>query len=199
MSRFLHCVLTGCAGLALACAGARPPVAGHASSLPTPATVPDVAFMQGMIGHHAQAIAMTRLVAARTAASDLRALAGRIDASQREEIALIARWLRARGHAVPDTAHVMMGHQAAGDSLVPGMLTAAQLRELEASRGAEFDRRFLKAMIAHHEGALTMVQRLLAAAGERDPEVYRFAADVDADQRAEIARMRRLLVARGGR
>lgn len=186
-------------GFAAACAGASAPVTGGTPPAARPSASPDVAFMQGMVAHHAQAITMTRLVSARTTAADVRALAGRIEASQRDEIALIERWLRARGQAVPDTTHAMAGHHAVADSLMPGMLTAERMRELADARGPVFERRFLAAMIAHHEGAVAMVQRLLASGGERDPEVYRFAADVDADQRAEIARMRRLLTARGER
>lgn len=154
--------------------------------------------MQGMIGHHAQALAMTRLVSARTTSGDIRILAERIAVSQREEIGLMERWLRARGHAVPDTTHLAMGHHVPGDSLMPGMLSADEMRVLESARGDAFDRDFLTLMIRHHEGALTMVRHLLASpGGGQDPEAFRFASDVDADQRAEIARMRRMLSARG--
>jgi hypothetical protein len=74
------------------------------------------------------------------------------------------------------------------------MLTAAELARLAAARGDAFDRLFLTYMIRHHEGALTMVGRLLATPGAaHEPETFGFASDVDADQRAEIARMRALL------
>jgi uncharacterized protein (DUF305 family) len=49
-------------------------------------------------------------------------------------------------------------------------------------------------MIQHHQGALTMVDQLLGTAGAaKDPLIFQFAADVHADQSAEIDRMRRLL------
>ena len=154
----------------------------------------DVAFMHGMIAHHAQALAMADLAAARTTARDVRTLAERIAVSQREEIALMQQWLRTRGHAPPSHDPTRHAH---GDTLMPGMLTAPEMRILEDARGDAFDRAFLTLMIRHHQGALTMVERLLASpGGTRDPEIHRFAADVDADQRAEIARMRRLLAAR---
>jgi uncharacterized protein (DUF305 family) len=77
---------------------------------------------------------------------------------------------------------------------MPGMLTPAQLAELAAARGAAFDRLFLEDMIRHHEGALTMVARLLATPGAaQSPDTYGFVSDVDTDQRAEIARMKALL------
>jgi uncharacterized protein (DUF305 family) len=181
--------------LASACGRASP------SPPPAPAVVeaapPDVAFMQGMIGHHAQALFMTRLVPSRSHAADVRTLAERIAVSQREEIALMRRWLAARAHQVPDTTHLAQGHDMPGHRM-PGMLTGDELRELAAARGDAFDRLFLELMIRHHEGALTMVSQLLRSpGGGQDPEAWRFAADVDADQRAEIARMRRMLAARG--
>ena len=155
--------------------------------------------MQGMIAHHAQALFMTRLATTRSRARDLLTLSERIAASQREEIRLMERWLRARGQAVPDTTHIVQGHDMPGHRM-PGMLTAGELRQLEAARGEAFDRLFLAFMIRHHEGALAMVAELLARpGGGQDPEAYRFAAEVDADQRAEIARMRRMLDARGAR
>ena len=77
---------------------------------------------------------------------------------------------------------------------MPGMLTAEELARLEQARGEEFDRLFLELMIRHHEGALVMVGELFAAPGAgQDPEVFRLAMDVDADQRAEIRRMQAML------
>jgi uncharacterized protein (DUF305 family) len=65
---------------------------------------------------------------------------------------------------------------------------------LSKSSGAEFEKLFLKDMIRHHQGALSMVASLLGTTGSaQEPEVFRFAAEVDSDQRAEIARMSALL------
>lgn len=154
-------------------------------------TPADVHFMQGMIDHHAQAIVMAAMIPSHTNRSDLQALGERITVSQRDEIASMRRWLRARhedttSHAMPDMPDMRM----------PGMLTAAELAQLERSRGAEFTRMFLTFMIRHHEGAITMVTNLFATqGGGQDSEIFRFASDVEADQRAEIARMRALLTA----
>ncbi len=161
----------------------------------------DVRFVQQMIGHHAQALTMTALVPARSGREDVRRVAERIEITQRDEIALMRRWLRDRGEAAPDSGGAHHGHhppagtgQAAdsgGHAGMPGMLTAAELARLAAATGAEFDRLFLEYMIRHHEGALAMVAELLATPGAgQEVEIFRLVSDVDADQRAEIRRMR---------
>lgn len=145
-----------------------------------------------MLAHHAQALVMTELVPTRTTRDDLRMLAERIDVSQQDEIATMQRWLQARGEDVPsmDAEHAAAGHHA----MMPGMLTRAELDRLAASSGAAFNRLFLEFMIRHHEGALVMVSELFAAQGSgQEPELFSLASDIDADQRADIMRMRRLL------
>ena len=149
----------------------------------------DVRFMQGMIGHHAQAVEMVALVATRTASEDLRRLALRIEVSQKDEMLMMREWLTRRGEPLPDPhAH----HMAHGQ--MPGMLTAEQMSQLAAARGAAFDRLFLAGMIQHHEGALTMVKELFATpGGGQEPDLFDFASDVEADQAMEIARMGAML------
>jgi len=150
----------------------------------------DVLFMQGMIVHHAQALEMAALAPGRAGSEDLRLLATRIDVSQRDEIAMMQQWLTRRGAPVVAAEH----HGDAAHGTMPGMASPEEVRRLAASRGAEFDRLFLELMIRHHEGALVMVAELFATNGAgQEPELFRFASDVDADQRMEIARMRRLL------
>jgi uncharacterized protein (DUF305 family) len=166
-------------------------------------TAADVRFMQGMIGHHAQALAMTALIPGRTDRQDIRLLGQRIEVSQKDEIKMMQQWLKERGQPVPavDAQHqhgaghdMNMPGMAMSDTLMPGMLTAAQLAELASTRGDDFTRLFLKDMIRHHEGALVMVANLLGTtASGQEPEVFRFASEVDTDQRAEIARMVALL------
>ena len=156
-------------------------------------TEADVQFMQGMIGHHAQALAMAELVPNRTTRPDMKLLAERITISQKDEIARMQRWLRSRGEAVPE-ANPHAHHAAGQHEMMPGMLTNEEMTKLEQSTGAEFDRLFLEGMIKHHEGALTMVHELFASpGGGQEPELFRFASDVDADQRAEIRRMQKML------
>ena len=151
-----------------------------------------MAFVQGMIPHHAQALEMTALAPSRTTRADVLTMAGRIEVAQGDEIAWMQRWLRDHAPSAGDAAHG--GHAHHVGHLMPGMLTPDEMAALAASTGADFDRLFLTGMIRHHEGALAMVEELFAAPGAaQDPLVFRFATDVDADQRADIARMRAML------
>ena len=146
--------------------------------------------MQGMIGHHLQAIEMTGLLATRTAHEGLRQLAKRIEISQADEIQLMRDWLKARGAQLPDPH----AHHAAGAELMPGMLTAADMQRLAGAKGEEFDRLFLEFMIRHHDGALIMVEQLFSSAGAgQQSDIFAFASDVEADQRMEIERMSDML------
>jgi len=150
----------------------------------------DIKFMQGMIGHHAQAIDMVAFLPTHTPREDLQLLGQRIDISQRDEIKMMQEWLQARGQQVPGVNAI---HEH-GAVLMPGMLTADEMSRLAAARGAEFDRLFLEGMIKHHEGALTMVKELFATPGAgQDVAIFSFASDVDADQRMEIDRMGAML------
>lgn len=188
MRRFVSRVLPA-AVAALALAPGR--VAGQAPRY-TPA---DVEFMQGMIAHHAQALDMVALVPERTTTESIRLLAQRIDISQRDEIRLMRNWLTERGQAAPDPA-AAPGHHAGGghDMLMPGMLTGEQMAQLAAAKGAEFDRLFLQLMIQHHQGALTMVKTLFGTQGAaQETPTFRYASEVDTDQRFEIERMQKLL------
>ncbi|GIH71370.1 DUF305 domain-containing protein [Sphaerimonospora thailandensis] len=154
-------------------------------------TEADVRFMQGMIEHHAQALRMTALVPGRGTNGDLPLLARRIEISQKDEIGLMRRWLRARLKEVPSVDSAGHGHHGGG--LMPGMLTEEQFAELDRATGAEFDRLFCTYMIQHHTGALRMVERLFADKGGVEPEVYQLASHIDSDQRIEIDRMRKIL------
>ena len=159
---------------------------------PAPHSAADVLFMQGMIPHHAQALEMAAQVAGRTERPEIHLLARRIALSQRDEIDMMQRWLATRNEPAGDEH----AHHAHGDhAYMPGMLTSADMERLAAARHAAFDRLFIEYMIRHHEGALIMVTDLFKAPeGGQEPELYQFAAHVEADQQMEIARMRRLLV-----
>jgi uncharacterized protein (DUF305 family) len=167
----------------------------------THATLPqrsqaDVAFMQGMIMHHAQAVEMTALISSHTENKDLRLLGARISSSQSSEIRLMKRWLAARGERISMTLAEMSGMDMSHASmhLMPGMLTPEQMAALRKASGAEFDRLFLTGMIQHHGGALTMVKDLFDTAGAgQDAELFNFATDADNSQRAEIRIMESML------
>jgi uncharacterized protein (DUF305 family) len=151
-----------------------------------------------MIHHHAQALAMTALVPSRTTREQIRLLAQRIEVSQRDEIRLMQHWLESHHEEAPsaDPQSMQHMHHGAGHEMMmmPGMLTDEEMARLAAASGPEFDRLFLQFMIRHHEGALTMVGQLFGTPGAgQNTDIFRVASDVEADQRAEIARMRALL------
>lgn len=152
-------------------------------------TPADVKFMQGMIGHHAQAVEMVALINERTQSEDLKMLGLRIKVSQDDEMDMMRKWLEARGEKVPGPhAH----HEPGG--FMPGMLTPEEMTALANAKGKEFDRLFLMGMIKHHGGAITMVEELFKTPGAgQDGEIFAFASDVDADQRMEIERMGMML------
>ncbi|MEO0690147.1 MAG: DUF305 domain-containing protein [Pseudomonadota bacterium] len=170
-----------------------------ASASYTPA---DVVFMQGMIGHHQQAVEMSRLIKDRTNREELVAIGGRIESSQADEIEFMNGWLSERSektvmvgmdgmdHSSMDhSQHAMVDH-----STMAGMATPEQMAELATLSGVDFDRMFLTLMIAHHEGAITMVDDLLGQPGTAaDPVLFQFVSDIENDQQAEIDKMTALL------
>ena len=151
----------------------------------------DVTFMQDMIPHHNQAVQMAALVADRTNRPELVDVAGRIDVSQADEIDFMQTWLRERGENVPDPTEHQAMHT---DHEMAGMASPEQMAELARAEGTDFDRLFLRLMITHHEGAVTMVEELLEQPGSAyDPVLFQFTTDVTNDQTAEIERMNALL------
>lgn len=195
-----------------ACAGANPP-----TPAPTPATTgavagtagdttvagqhaytaADIHFMSAMIGHHAQAIVISKWAPSHGASQPIQTLAARIINAQQDEIASMQKWLRDRRQSVPEvSAHGIMMDMGGmkHEMTMPGMLTDDQLKQLDQARGKEFDRLFLTFMIQHHRGAVTMVNDLFATNGAaQDITVYKLASDVFADQTTEIDRMQKML------
>ncbi len=175
----------------------------RADSARYPYTDPDVHFMSAMIGHHAQALEMSALAPTHAASPSVRTLAERIINGQQDEIVTMQQWLRDRRKPVPEPARSVSGTAGAGhahhdQALMPGMLTEAQMRELDQARGPEFDRLFLSSMIQHHGGAVAMVKDLFGTPGAaQDETVFKFANDVSVDQSTEIERMEKMLAAAG--
>ena len=157
----------------------------------------DVSFMQGMIPHHEQALVMAELVSERTNQAELGQIAGRIKASQKDEIEFMQSWLADRDEPVSNNDMSMRHSHSdhANGSIMKGMATPEQMAELAAANATAFDRLFLQLMIAHHEGAVEMVENLLDQPGSAyDPVLFEFVGDVKNDQRVEIERMHALLV-----
>lgn len=151
----------------------------------------DVAFMQDMIVHHGQALAMADLVEDRTERDDLPLLAERIIETQEAEIERMTEWLTDRDEDVPDPDD-HEDHHGHADDTMPGMATAEDLDRLSEAEGPAFDRLFLDLMIAHHQGAVTMVEELYLAGGGLEPVADQVARDAEADQNIEIGRMQEL-------
>lgn len=166
-------------------------------SIRRPYTKADIDFMSGMIAHHAQAVQMANWAATHGASAPVRVFCGRIAMAQTAEIGLMQSWLRDRNQRVPDPdprGMRMVMNGVEHTMLMPGMLTEEQMKQLDAARGAEFDRLFLTFMIQHHEGAISMVETLFNTAGAgQDEIVFKFANDVQADQSTEIDRMKQML------
>lgn len=174
-------------------------------SEPQVPTEADVAFVHMMLPHHAQALEMTALVPERTSRSDVPLFAERIELSQQDEIDLMVRWLEKHelpvpegfgdgssahdGHADTDGGH---DHGQAG-AMMPGLLTAEQLEQLRSAQGEEFDRLFLQFMYYHHDGALQMVEDLLASDGAQETELFQLVTHIDSDQRIEMDRIQGML------
>lgn len=167
----------------------------------------DVAFMQHMLVHHAQAVEMVELLRARGSHPTVQRLGQRIALSQEAEMALMRDWLAQRGQplemaGMDHSAHAAMDHGAhtghamapSDTPLMPGMLSPAQMAALAVAEGPDFDRLFLEGMIRHHRGALDMVEALMAVPdAAEDTLLSDFTAAVFADQSAEILRMQSLL------
>ncbi|KZY92750.1 MULTISPECIES: DUF305 domain-containing protein [unclassified Erythrobacter] len=152
----------------------------------------DVKFMQDMIVHHQQAVDLAALVEGRSNNSDIVAIAGRIDASQADEIAFMREWLAERGQPAAMQHHAGMDHAA--HHLMMGMATPAQMAELGTLESTAFDRLFLQLMVRHHGGAIDMVETLHDQPGTAyDPVMFEFTNDLVKEQQAEIDRMNAIL------
>lgn len=186
----------------------RPGAPGQASTrLPsdttpklTPTSPKNIEFMQGMIHHHAQAVAMVALIDSRTENNDVALIGDRITRSQADEIEFMQRWLKARGESTEmmmkadSASHSHGSHGSSASMQMPGMLTSKQMDALGKATGTDFDNLFLTGMIQHHEGAIVMVKDLFDTPGAgQDAELFNFASDVDSGQRAEIRIMQTLL------
>ncbi len=182
-------VQPGAPGDATRTLAAAPPAVAPA------ATTDDITFMQGMILHHAQAIAMVDLLKTHTRRNDMQLFAKKVEVSQTDEMKMMRTWLIDRHQPAPTGGHdqlMMINGQAMAP--MPGMLTAQQMVALSAASGPAFDTLFLAGMIQHHEGALKMVDDLFNSPGTaHDSVVFDFATHVDSDQRMDISRMRRML------
>ena len=151
-------------------------------------TFDDVLFLQQMIPHHEQAILLSTLAPDRTNSESILDLAKRIESSQHDEILFMKDWLGSRGE---DSHHIKISNH---HMKMMGMATKTQIEELSALNGFSFDDLFLRLMIAHHRGAIQMVEHLKNQPGSAFDQVLNdFVSDLDNDQSVEIERMNLLL------
>ncbi|MFI6236656.1 DUF305 domain-containing protein [Micromonospora sp. NPDC050784] len=150
---------------------------------PAPHNSLDVWFVRMMIPHHAQALAMAELAPERAADPVVRAIAERIRASQGPEMGMMRGWLQTRGLPAEVQGH---DHGA-----MRGMQSPEAMRQLAATRGADFDRLFVRMMTEHHQGAIEMATDLLKVGS--DLTLNEFANSVATEQTVEIDRMREVL------
>lgn len=175
-----------------ACAGDTPE--GESSSTSESHNGQDVAFAQGMIPHHQQAITMAQMAHDRAGSPEVKQLAEEIEAAQAPEIETLTGWLKAWGEDVPsaDAGDEMggMDHGDIGDG-EEGMMSDDRLEQLGQATGAEFDRTWLEGMIAHHQGAVTMAESEIADG--KNPDAIAMAQEIKETQNTEIAEMKKLL------
>ena len=228
LSTLAAVLIAGCAGsharqpdsFVMGAAGAM--ARAKADSARLPYTQADIDFMSGMIHHHAQAILISRWAPSHGASPAVQRLTARVINAQSDEINTMRTWLQDRhqdpmtidsmGNVVsavkkpaagamesmPGMDHAGMQHGMTATSMMPGMLSDTQLKELDAARGAEFDHLFLTYMMQHHRGAVSMVRTLFGNQGAgQDETVFKFAADVEVDQTTEIKRMLSMLLEMG--
>jgi len=202
-----YAAVAGCSG-----AGSAPPPEGHAhlpgqgdhthatptkpgsSATATPDwNHDDVSYLQMMIPHHGQALDLAELAATRAADPRVRALAARTEAARGPEVWLMAGWLAERGIDVPspDEDPHEYDHGEHGHHPMRGLLAADDLAALADAEGPAFDRLFLDELLRHQRGAIAMADDVLATG--TDPRAAEIATEVRAGQRAEVARMERLL------
>ncbi|MDD7940135.1 DUF305 domain-containing protein [Actinomycetospora lutea] len=187
--------------------GTAPPAGGPAPA-PSPASAAaapispehsqaDVLFVQGMIPHHQQAIAMSSQATDRASSPEVKDLAARIGQAQAPEIERMNQMLDAWGAPRPQRGATAMPGMPGmpgmpmGDMPMHGMMSDAQMHQLAAQAGASFDRMFLQMMIEHHTGAVEMAQAEQVRG--LNPQAEELAGAIVAAQQWEIAEMQGLL------
>ena len=171
------------------------PNATLTGSAAAPVTTPgiratDTRFLSDMIVHHAQAIVMVDAVYDDLDDRQVRSLASRIRDEQQPEIDYMAGFLEERGQKAPPEATNPRLTDHGGHSM-PGMATAADLRDLAAATGVDADRLFLRLMVRHHEGALAMVGE--HGALPTDERVGELADDINVTQVKQVEQMNEML------
>ena len=178
-----HSGMTGMSSSTATAGGSS--ASGASSAASDTARQGDIAFAQSMIPHHQQAIEMADLALKNASSAKVKELATQIKGAQDPEIKTMKGWLSSWG--APED----MGMDHSGMGGMTGMMSDADMKKLEAARGADFDTMWLQMMIAHHQGALTMANDVLTTT--QDPDVKTLAQAVVSGQTKEIDTMKGLL------
>ena len=150
----------------------------------TDAEKAELAFLQDMFPHHAQAVEMAKACESRAAHTELKSLCSTIIKDQEREIAEMRSWAKAwYGADVPEKAQRAHG----GGHGEGGMQSEDDVKALSALSGTAFDLRFIEMMTAHHRGAVETAQKIKDTAVH--PEVRTLAGNIIASQSQEIDQM----------
>ncbi|MEU0026159.1 DUF305 domain-containing protein [Streptomyces sp. NPDC006335] len=180
--------LTACGGDSEDSGSAAPSPSVSAETSADAHNAQDVAFAQGMIPHHQQAVEMAGLADGRASSAEVEDLAARIEKAQGPEISTMTGWLKAWGERVPEA---MPGMNHSAHSGMAGMMDSADMEKLTKASGEEFDSLFLTMMVEHHEGAVEMATTEKAKGEYRDAKAM--SGDIVTTQNAEIGEMKKLL------
>ncbi|QXC60631.1 DUF305 domain-containing protein [Aquihabitans sp. G128] len=157
----------------------------------------DVAFAQGMIPHHKQAVEMADLALKNASSDKVTALAKKIKAAQDPEIKTMEGWLSDWGQSETTSSSDMGGMNHGSDTTMGsdmggmGMMSDKDMADLEAATGSEFDTMFLKMMVKHHKGAVEMAK--IEKADGQNADAKDLADKIIAAQEGEITEMQALL------
>ncbi len=147
----------------------------------------DLRFIDGMILHHQGAIAMAQAVLQNSQREEMKQLAQAVVEAQQDEIDQMKAWRQAwypNASTEPVMYDAQMGHTMA---MTPEMQAAMAMDGDLGKADADFDLRFIDAMIPHHEGALAMAEQVLEKSDRS--ELRQVAQDILATQQVEIDQM----------
>jgi uncharacterized protein (DUF305 family) len=161
---------------------------GSASASAAAHNSADTMFAQMMIPHHAQAVEMSDVILKKKdVPARVTALAEKIKAAQAPEIETMTGWLRSWN----EPTEAPGGHDMSRHAAMGGMMSAADVKTLDAAQGTEAAKLFLTQMIAHHQGAIMMAN--IEKDGGQNPGAVGLAKNISSAQQKEIQAMKNLL------
>lgn len=147
----------------------------------------DLRFIDGMTPHHQGAVDMAKEALQKSKRAEIKQLANNIIKAQNQEIEQMKKWRKAwypKAADKPMAYNAQMGHMMEMSSeQMKAMMMSTDL----GAADADFDKRFLDAMIPHHEGALIMGKDALSKS--KRPEIKQMSQDILTSQQKEIDQM----------